>query len=108
MNDTQFIEKYCHNCGSQRCEGIGTDWFEGCRFRWNHDSYDAATEIDRLNKKIIELATKLAKMTKEAGEIKTNFNCEKCVYESICIKDKRTLIDCPDYKRDPPDGGYYG
>lgn len=33
MNNAQFIEKYCHNCGSQRCEGISTDWFEGCPHR---------------------------------------------------------------------------
>ena len=29
----EFVAKYCHNCGSQRCEGIGTEWFDGCRFR---------------------------------------------------------------------------
>ena len=29
MNDEKFIETYCHNCGSQRCEGIGTEWFDG-------------------------------------------------------------------------------
>ena len=33
MNDKEFIEKYCHNCGTQRCEGIGTEWFEGCRHK---------------------------------------------------------------------------
>lgn len=30
LTEKEFIEKYCHNCGSQRCEGIGTEWFEGC------------------------------------------------------------------------------
>ena len=30
VSPEQFVETYCHNCGSQRCEGIGTDWFEGC------------------------------------------------------------------------------
>lgn len=48
------------------------------------------------------------KLTKETGERKPNFNCKKCVYELTCLKDKTTLVDCPDYKRDPPDGGYYG
>ena len=51
MNDKQFIETYCQNCGTQRCEGIGTEWFEGCKYKWNHDSYDAVAEIKRLNKK---------------------------------------------------------
>ena len=44
MNDKQFIETYCQNCGTQRCGGIGTEWFEGCKYKWNHDSYDAASE----------------------------------------------------------------
>ncbi len=26
-----FIEKYCHNCGTQRCEGIDSEWFESCK-----------------------------------------------------------------------------
>lgn len=26
----EFVKKFCRTCGSQRCEGIGTDWFEGC------------------------------------------------------------------------------
>lgn len=33
LTDDEFVEKYCHNCGSQRCEGIGTDWFDGCQYR---------------------------------------------------------------------------
>lgn len=32
-------------------------------------------------------------------------NCSKCVYEVGC---KRSPIDCTKYKRDAPDGGYYG
>ena len=64
MNDEQFIKKYCHSCGTQRCEGIGTEWFKGCQYRWNHDSYDAAEEIKRLNKKLMDLATKMSKEIK--------------------------------------------
>ena len=59
MNNKQFEQTYCSNCGSQRCKGIGTEWFEGCKYRWNHDSYDAATEIERLNKKIMEMAREM-------------------------------------------------
>lgn len=29
----EFISKYCRNCGSQRCEGIDTEWFEGCGYK---------------------------------------------------------------------------
>lgn len=33
--------------------------------------------------------------------------CHKCAYENTCTKND---IDgsCTSYKRDPPDGGYYG
>lgn len=34
--------------------------------------------------------------------------CKKCVYELQCSKDKDADRNCPDYKRDAPDGGYYG
>ena len=64
MNKEQFIETYCHNCGTQRCEGIGTEWFEGCPKRWNLNDYgDVAAEIERLNKKIMELGYKLMNKT---------------------------------------------
>ena len=59
MNDEKFIETYCHNCGSQRCEGIGTEWFEGCKYKWDHDSYDSAAEIECLNGKIMLMAKEI-------------------------------------------------
>lgn len=34
--------------------------------------------------------------------------CSKCVYELHCSKDKDNERNCLDYKRDAPDGGYYG
>ena len=34
--------------------------------------------------------------------------CRKCVNEMHCPKDKDKEGKCPDYKRDAPDGGYYG
>ena len=100
MNDKQFVEAYCHNCGTQRCEGIGTEWFEGCKYRWNHDSYDAATEIERLNTKIMNMAVELKGINRS--------RCHRCIYELHCSKDKDNERKCPDYKRDAPDGGYYG
>ena len=103
MTNKQFVEKYCRNCGSQRCEGIGTEWFEGCRYRWNHDDYDAATEIEKLNKQVITLSSKLAQVLTEHPR-----QCKKCVYELHCSHERNINGMCPDYKRDPPDGGYYG
>ena len=34
--------------------------------------------------------------------------CRKCVYEMTCFRDRDFEGTCPDYKRDAPDGGYYG
>lgn len=39
---------------------------------------------------------------------KLNSRCCKCVYEMRCSRDKNYEGKCPDYKRDAPDGGYYG
>ena len=33
MTEEEFYHKHCLDCGSQRCEGIGTEWFDGCRFK---------------------------------------------------------------------------
>lgn len=33
LSQEEFYEQYCCNCGSQRCEGIGTEWFDGCQFK---------------------------------------------------------------------------
>lgn len=39
LTEKQFIETYCDNCGTQRCEGIGTEWFDGCRHRHELKGY---------------------------------------------------------------------
>ena len=33
LSAEEFYEKYCSFCGSQRCEGIGTIWFDGCMYK---------------------------------------------------------------------------
>lgn len=30
MNKKQFADKYCTKCGTQRCEGVNSDWVDGC------------------------------------------------------------------------------
>lgn len=103
MNEKQFIETYCHKCGTQRCEGIGTEWFEGCPKRWNLDGYgDPAAEIERLNNKIMELANTIIKLQQNKSR------CRKCFHEGYCNCDRDYEGKCPDYKRDTSDGGYYG
>ena len=36
----EFTQHYCHNCGSQRCEGIGTEWFKGCEYKEHLKDYE--------------------------------------------------------------------
>ncbi len=33
MDVKQFTETYCYKCGTQRCEGIHTIWFDGCQHK---------------------------------------------------------------------------
>ena len=40
LTKEEFIETYCHNCGSQKCEGIGTEWFDGCQHRHELKGYE--------------------------------------------------------------------
>ena len=102
MNEKQFIEKYCYGCGTQRCEGPGTEWFEGCQNRWNLDGVDAAAEVKRLNDKVMELAGKLMKATPVVYG-KWEFNRhqapnEKSYFCSICAygeSDYGTDSYCP-------------
>lgn len=104
MNEQKFIETYCHKCGTQRCEGIGTEWFEGCPYRWNLEGYgDPAAEIIKLQKQIDQLTMKLVKAYPNGLP-----RCNKCVFENYCTCDKDNSRTCPDYKRDAPDGGFYG
>ena len=39
LTEEEFYKKYCQTCGSQRCEGISTEWFDGCRYRYELDDY---------------------------------------------------------------------
>ena len=39
-NPEEFEQHYCYNCGSQRCEGVGTPWFEGCGYKEHLKDYE--------------------------------------------------------------------
>lgn len=56
---------------------------------------------------------KIGKMFKHDGIINEEFNhmmekcrCPKCIHVGTCQNFDKG--DCPNYKRDPPDSGYYG
>ena len=29
----EFVEHFCRRCGSQRCEGVGTEWWVACKHK---------------------------------------------------------------------------
>lgn len=99
MDKQQFYETYCLNCGTQRCEGIDTEWFEGCSKRWNFDGYDAASEIERLNDKITELSIKLVKNQTHGEWIKisytTLYKCSVCTHMADMPYQKKLFDYCP-------------
>lgn len=33
LSKDEFIKNNCHNCGTQRCGGPDTEWFEGCSLK---------------------------------------------------------------------------
>lgn len=33
LTKEEFHNNYCQLCGSQRCEGIDTEWFDGCKYK---------------------------------------------------------------------------
>lgn len=40
LTEQEFLHKYCYGCGSQRCEGMGTVWFDGCQHRHELEGYE--------------------------------------------------------------------
>ena len=51
MSAEEFMQAYCIWCGSQRCEGIGTDWFDGCSYKSELTAGDYCDEPDSLEVK---------------------------------------------------------
>ena len=101
MNKKQFYETYCIHCGSQRCEGIDTDWGEGCQYRWNLDGIDAAAEVKRLNDKVMELANIIMKLQNQGmwkvidnNEYGIEVQCSNCQHKAF-FSNTLTAKFCP-------------
>ena len=47
MKKDEFIKTYCDFCGTQRCEGIDTEWFTGCPHR--NELEDSSEELKMEN-----------------------------------------------------------
>ena len=80
-SEKEFIKKYCYGCGSQRCEGIGSAWFEGCQYK---DEFELKITAEMIEKGYTdevggfhECGTGTNPMGHFCGEC-TNFTCKGC------------------------------
>lgn len=56
---------------------------------------------------LVDYFNKMLKLYDD-NKVKNNSRCHKCIYEMHCSKDKDNDRQCPNYKKDSLDGGYYG
>lgn len=56
---------------------------------------------------IEEMKNKVKECYEQIQTLSTMNKCHKCIYEFTCV-DGYFNRGCANYKRDPPDGGYYG
>lgn len=98
MNEKQFVETYCHNCGTQRCEGIGTEWFEGCKYKWGLDGMEieATSEINRLEQQCLALATKIIRLQEQISKEGVKHGYWKCKYNEELGETEVTCSVCGD------------
>ena len=68
----------------------------------NEEDFEHFGYYDSINEAVNALIT-----LKKEEILSKSDQCHKCVYETMCNKSNENE-DCRDYKRDPPDGGYYG
>lgn len=88
---------------------------ENGKYRATYKNYDDAMfDLQRLknNDCKMERENKLIRLIRnhqidDLARIFAQCRCPKCVHEGFC---SNVDIDgnCKEYKRDPPDGGYYG
>lgn len=43
----EFYKKHCCKCGSLRCEGMDSEWFNGCRHRHELENYTGVGNYER-------------------------------------------------------------
>jgi hypothetical protein len=74
MNKEEFETTFCSSCGSQRCEGIGTEWFDGCK----HKDKFKSMEVNDSNMERIDL-------------------CRHCIHNDMCDNYANYTTHCFDY-----------
>ena len=105
--DVVEIERVRH--GEWIIISSGNDWVEiKCPVCNSQDMY---AHPQTLPKRCPNCGTKMdgkKPSVKKDASLTDMSRCRKCVYEMTCFKDRDFEGTCPNYKRDAPDGGYYG
>lgn len=102
-------------CGHSHTKDIWLHWMTGS-YHCEVDAHDnKPVSIDEIidDMKSYEAEQKQkdfdALMAEVINLANTNYpRCDKCVYDFISCRDNDKDGKCKTYKRDPPDGGYYG
>ena len=102
----------CPNCGSIYTKeeitynGYISKWCEFC-FKLKESPADCMLEVmEEATKKYIEQFVDVKDIAiGDKNEFSKTRDCHKCVYEVGCHGNP---VNCKAYKRDTPDGGYYG
>ena len=76
----------------------------------SHDCYPVLLDdiIEEMYAKVKECVAFLGEEPAESVIPVDQSRCGKCVYEVLVCGENDFYGNCPKYKRDPPDGGYYG
>ena len=76
----------------------------------SHDCYPVLLDdiIEEMYAKVKECVAFLGEEPAEAVIPVDQSHCGKCVYEVLVCGENDFYGNCPKYKRDPPDGGFYG
>lgn len=76
----------------------------------SHDGYPVLLDdiIEEMYAKVKECVAFLDEAPAESTVPVDQSRCSKCVYEVLVCGENDFYGNCPKYKRDPPDGGFYG
>lgn len=113
--DAKEIARVLHTLGYYKCPNdyvrevrkeTAADWYKIIIGRLQELWKEQILTTDNYNA-LVNYFNKVLKLYDD-NKIKNNSRCHKCVYEMVCSKDKDNNRHCPNYKKDSPDGGYYG
>ena len=95
----------CPHCYSPGCDPMGASpaYRRKLDARLDEGKCPACGKVKCTCRSTILTPAQFAERARERAKLR----CRKCVFEVTC-QDKENAASCKRYKRDAPDGGYYG